>query len=486
MRKYYEDNEIDFGSSQYYWENNNPYAITKNFHGHIVTLGNEMFRHRTYQDHDLESTEFERFVFDSSHDYDEIRAFRKFIEHGQKFGCVNITNDECDHFDLLKSMYGSIAYIVFEDRSLDKEDPTKKKARHVFFLDEYDLCMLNFRIFMSDESYYGSILDKSISPLPISQMMQTGFPGNMKKKEKSASDILCEKLYRLGFVCNQNFYPTKDQYYSRKAKSVSTLDFLESSELMMLLCRTISSACKPNDNDDDADELRNLFYSCNIVGLGWLPCIFSKTTLNELDRYVLHILDKCGIVSELSKLSINESTPEYEPEIGTTKLLHVFTNGYEKKIPLYDVVEVDANRSFFPCIVKEKNGTHHLATKIDLVEDIPEVEIKKDNDIVNGSERVTAIAKYANGKKKSFSIDSFEMKGVSTDSYFFQSKFPNYKPKVKLVYEDSYDELPAFFNSAEDKNKYVISPSYFDNKTEYLTMPLKLRAYMTVSDRTTF
>ena len=133
--------------SPYYWENNNPAALVKANYGDLRTVGSESEEiHPKITD----KTDFESDVLNYS---SEIEFFRNFIEQGQKFGTVNVAECECSCFDLLKRMYGSFVYLVLEDRAFNLKDPRLKHKRHVLWFDEYHLCKINDREYISDSSF---------------------------------------------------------------------------------------------------------------------------------------------------------------------------------------------------------------------------------------------------------------------------------------------------------------------------------------------
>lgn len=293
----------DFGVSPFYWEQNNPSALIKTYHGHLDILGEE------YIGEDIENpqnrTDFEREILNTS---TEIYAFRCFTADGEHFGCMNLTNAECFHFELLKDMYGPLLYLVLENKILSKSDPRKKRRRHIIFFDECTLCLLNERYFMSADRYLGLI--------------------SLNKDTPTMFEKLQAKMFRNGFCISESTpteyavseYPTPEQYYSNENR-----EKLDSSDLISLLWKAIADS-----HIKDADKrfvgavgselgianFAHLIYNCAIVGFGWMPCLLAKKNLNELDRFVLEEFngkkDKNGIntFAWLSKLRTSKKSED--------------------------------------------------------------------------------------------------------------------------------------------------------------------------------
>ena len=331
----------DFGISPFYWEQNNPSALIKTYHGHLDILGEEYTG--VSFDNPVDRTDFEREILNTAA---EIHAFRFFAADGEHFGCMNLTNAECSHFELLKDMYGPLLYLVLENKMLNKSDPRKKRRRHVIFFDEYTLCLLNERYFTSADRYLGLI--------------------SLNKDTPTTFEKLQAKMFRNGFCISESTptgyaaskYPTPEQYYSNKNR-----EKLDSSDLISLLWKVIADS-HIKDADKRFDDVleaplavanfAHLIYNCAIVGFGWMPCLLAKKNLNELDRFVLEEFsgkkDKDGIntFAWLSKLRTSKKSEDEDALMayGSQKILIMekWVSKKESKIirlPLRKVLSVD-------------------------------------------------------------------------------------------------------------------------------------------------
>lgn len=304
----------DFGVSPFYWEQNNPSALFKNEHDRLA-----MF-YEDYSDDANEllqnTTDFETQIIGTPR---EIKVFRKFLADGKKFGCTNVSNAGCRHFSLLKEMYGSFVYLVFENKALDRNDPRLKHQRSVLFFDEYSLCIANIRFFKSNEEYFDLV--------------------SAEHGIVSSFERLMAKLFRNGFYLDdsnpwqyaEEKYPMPEYYYSNEKR-----EKLDSSDLVSLLWKAIA------DSRIDADTQY-------IVGFGWLPCLLAKEKLNELDRFVLE--EFYSKSSELfSKTRRTNAVSENFADVyGSQDLLEIETQMDDNRtkvveIPLRKVLSIEEKR----------------------------------------------------------------------------------------------------------------------------------------------
>ena len=321
--------DLDFCVSSYYWANNNPSALVKSLHGdeELKNIGYE-FNIRFFDKVSINKNDFEDSVFNT---LSEIQAFRNFVEYGQKFGCINITNGDSTHFNLLKQMYGSVIYLVLESRMLRKDDPAKKRTRYVVFFTEYGICCQSSVFFLSDANY--------LKHIEINNIKST------RNYSKSFSSIM-KKLYRNGFRKSisdlSSRMPTKEQFYSLKNR-----ERFNSSEMLIMLWKCILNGYY-NENSDFS------FYitTSNIIGFGWLPCLFAKDCMNEMDYCILHALEQSEVLNEinLSKKLSDDSSP-FKP--GTMRLISFDAFNKNGKfepmiIPLQNIIRITDDTKPFP------------------------------------------------------------------------------------------------------------------------------------------
>ena len=406
-----DDGDLYFIKSPFYWQNNNPSALAKTWHGFLRTVSRENYVESINQPQDR--TEFEAEIIQTNI---VIEDFRKFVDDGQKFGTINVTNADAEssYFEMLKRMYGSVAYIVFEEREYDRKDPAKKHERHVSFLTEYDLCVLNERYYHSDEAYYQAILEKVVPLIVTSSGQMKNQPNN---KETSMERTL-KKLYRNGFSlgCGHNEMeyaqtrcPTENEYFSNQKR-----EKLDSQDLMNLLWRFVCDAHR--DDGDPMKKRRTIMqdlayelYRANIIGFGWMPCLLAKRELNELDRCVLLLYEKSGIHNDLHKaahsVEIKDEDKPYAPP-GMHKIV-VFKNmEYDKfqpleRYPLDKIVKIE--RDVGRCQITDVNGKTIVTDYIELVDDIPQVDIKMSPEVPG---RYVVTGRYADGRCIKYEMDA--------------------------------------------------------------------------------
>lgn len=416
-----DDGDLYFVESPFYWQNSNPSALAKTWHGYLRTVGRENSSESAVAPED--KTEFESEIISTN---SVIEDFRKFISDGQKFGTISITNSDADStlFEMLKRMYGSVAYIVLEERVISADDPRKKHKRHIAFFSEYDLCALNERCYHADDSYYHAITVKRIPSIVTSS-------GQLRKQTvetESSMDLTRKKMYRNGFKClladiismevgksmySRYSYPTKEEYFSNKKR-----EQLGSQDMMNLLWKAISDIHREDAEDSIGapafkKKLANELYSANIVGFGWLPCLLAKKDLNELDRYVLHLYNKCGFHNDMHKAAQCEEQESHTAP-GSHKIL-VFKDMTNDKFhpieryPLDKIVKIDrASQGLYQIV--DVNGKEMLTNYIDFVDDIPQVDIKMSNG-VPGRYVVTGL--YADGRCIKYEMDEMDWKEQS-------------------------------------------------------------------------
>ena len=403
-----DDGDLYFVKSPFYWQNNNPSALAKTWHGFLRTVSCENYVESAEPQ---DKTEFESEIIQTNI---VIEDFRKFVDDGQKFGTINVTNADAEssYFEMLKRMYGSVAYIVFEEREYDRKDPAKKHERHVSFLTEYDLCVLNERYYHSDEAYYQAILEKVV-PLVVTS---SGQMKNQSNNKETSMERTLKKLYRNGFSLGcgyteteyaQTRCPTENEYFSNQKR-----EKLDSQDLMNLLWRIVCDAHR--DDGDPMKKRRTILqdlayelYRANIIGFGWMPCLVAKRELNELDRCVLHLYEKSGIHNDLHKAecSKNSGEKEYAPP-GTRKIV-VFKNmEYDKfqpleRYPLDKIVKIE--RDVGRCQITDVNGKKIVTDYIELVDDIPQVDIMVSNEV---PDRYVVTGRYADGRCIRYEMDA--------------------------------------------------------------------------------
>ena len=430
-----DDGDLYFVESPFYWQNSNSSALAKTWHGYLRTVGRENSSESAVAPED--KTEFESEIISTN---SVIKDFRKFISDGQKFGTINITNSDADStlFEMLKRMYGSVVYIVLEERAISADDPRKKHKRHVAFFSEYDLCALNERCYHADDSYYYAITEKRIPSIVTSS-------GQLRKQAvetESSMDLTRKKLYRNGFKClpvnlisvdigkgiYSNNYPTKEEYFSNKKR-----EQLGSQDMMNLLWKVISDIHREDAEDPIGREtfkkkLANELYSTNIVGFGWLPCLLAKKDLNELDRYVLHLYDKCGFHNDMHKAAQCEEQ-ESNTAPGSHKIL-VFKDMTNDKFhpteryPLDKIVKINRAPNGLYQIV-DVNGKEMLTDYVDLVDDIPQVDIKISPEI---SGKYVVTGRYADGRCIKYEMDERDWK---EHSYEIEKHIPGSLNAIK-------------------------------------------------------
>ena len=408
-----DDGDLYFVKSPFYWQNNNPSALAKTWHGYLRSIGHENYVESAEQPQNR--TEFEAEIIQTNI---VIEDFRKFVDDGQKFGTINVTNADAEssYFEMLKRMYGSVVYIVFEEREYNRKDPTKKHERHVSFLTEYDLCVLNERYYHSDESYYHGIIERTIP----SAITSTGQMKRQNECKETSFERTRKKLYRNGFSLGRgNNYveyaplrgPSENEYFSNQKR-----ERLDSQDLMNLLWRIICDAHK-DDGDPNLpkkntilEDLAYELYRANIIGFGWMPCLLAKRELNELDRCVLLLYEKSGIHNDLHKAAYSveikdEDKPCAPP--GTHQIL-VFKNKTHDKFqpieryPLDKVVKI-SRAELGQYRITDVNGQELLTDYIDLVDDIPQVDIAMSNEVPG---RYVVTGRYADGRCIKYEMDA--------------------------------------------------------------------------------
>lgn len=407
------DGDLDFTESPFYWQNCNPSALSKTWHGFLSIVGQENVD-KDYTD-PIDKTDFEVEVIKTNASIDD---FRKFLNDGQRFGTINITNAECQNFNMLKKMYGSVAYIVFEDRKFNEKDPRMKHDRHISFYTEYDLCMMNQRCFHSDKSYYRAITNK-ISPAVIAS---SGQMRNQSNNKETSLDKTRKKLYRNGFSLESRddnkwtysnpHHPTMDEYFSNKRT-----EHLDSQDMMNLLWLAIGDAHRDEARlrSEKPDINKNLafnLYHYNLIGFGWMPCLFAKQELNELDKCIIHMYEKSNLQNDIRRIE-NASKDQLEKSDippGMHKILMFKNmNGKESSskptdcLSLSKVSRIDCYVSRY--VITDIDGNKTMTDFIDLVDDIPKVEIQM-SPMTPGKYVVTG--RYADGRCIKYEMDANE------------------------------------------------------------------------------
>lgn len=486
------DDDLDFVESPFYWQNCNPSALTKTWHGFLSVVGNE--NDNNICDNPDDKTEFESEIIRTN---SSIEEFRQFIEDGQKFGTINITNAECSNFDLLKRMYGSVIYVVFEYRGFNKKDPRLKKGRHISFFTEHDLCILNPRLYCSDESYYQAISNKIVPSIITSS-------GQLRKQpndKETSLEKTRKKLYRNGFTLNspdnrrsyvKPHIPTREEYFSSK-----DVERLDSQDMMNLLWTAICDAHRddgnvPEERRNISENLAFYLYHFNIIGFGWMPCLFAKQELNELDKCILYMYEKSNLQNELNKLE-NGSEPvkKQEDPPGMHKVL-IFRNmngnvndkdgtfNPHEHLPLNKIAKID--RELGHCIITDVAGKKILTDFIDLVNDVPRIDIQMSPEIP-GQYIVTG--KYADGRclryemnelewrEHSYEIDQFipgsrqAIQNFNMKQAEFNGEISSHEYSTKLRWTKFKDEdLDDLIENVIDNTK----PSYI-KVPEYIKIP---------------
>lgn len=430
-----DDGDLYFVKSPFYWQNNNPSALAKTWHGYLRSVGHENYVESAEPQ---DKTEFETEIIQTNI---VIEDFRKFIDDGQKFGTINITNADAEssYFEMLKRMYGSVAYIVFEEREYDRKDPTKKHERHVSFLTEYDLCVLNERYFHSDESYYHGIFETIIPSIITS----SGQLKQQNERKEISFELTRKKLYRNGFSLGRSNSPTEyaplrcpteNEYFSNQKR-----EKLDSQDMMNLLWKIICDAhrddgdpTKPKQKRTILEDFAYELYRANIIGFGWMPCLLAKRELNELDKCVMYLYEKSVLHNELHKaahsLEINDEDKPYAIP-GTHQIL-VFKNKTHEKFqpieryPLDKVVKIRrAEHGYYR--ITDVNGEELLTDYIDLVDDVPQVDIMMSNEVPG---RYVVTGRYADGRCIKYEMDESEWK---EHSYEIEKHIPGSLNAIK-------------------------------------------------------
>lgn len=440
-----DDGDLYFVESPFYWQNSNPSALAKTWNGYLRTVGCENSSESA--DAPEDKTEFESEIIGTNA---AIEDFRKFISDGQKFGTINITNSDADStlFEMLKRMYGSIAYVVLEERAISADDPRKKHKRRAAFFSEYDLCALNERCYRTDDSYYYAITEKRIPSIVTS----SGQLSKQAVETESSMDLTRKKMYRNGFKCLQTdqdkgIYsryscPTKEEYLSNQKR-----EQLGSQDMMNLLWKVISDihpeyAEDPIGRDTFKKKLANELYSANIVGFGWLPCLFAKKDLNELDRYVLYLYDKCGFHNDMHKAAQCEEQESHTAP-GSHKIL-VFKDMSNDKFhpteryPLDKIVKINRAPHGLYQIV-DVNGKEMLTDYVDLVDDIPQVDIKISPEIPG---KYIVTGRYADGRCIKYEMDERDWK---EHSYEIEKYIPGSLNAIKAYNLKQMSDNGEFF-----------------------------------------
>jgi len=377
-------NEADFFVSPYYWENNNPSALVKTHGGIFHSAGEELFGFRATS---TSSSDFEIHVLSNSV---EVFSFRKFLEDGQKFGTINITNAECGNFRMLKEMYGSFMYVIFEDRKRNSENPTLRPLRHVEFFSEYQLCLLNKHDWFSEDAYYLSISNgdnvvyNGVSILP-----------NTWAETRA-------KLFRNGFYTtsineisySEEHFPSKEEYYGNNKR-----EKLNSNDLVNLLWKAL---CYLHENDIETTKptmensaesymeklrvgLATSCCTCNVVGFGWLPCLFAKSELNEADKYVLLMFERRNVLDDefdkKKNISNDNKQRKSKPANKIVEMRNIVSKREEHvlKFPLQEIVSIKQDPETNVYTVIDKDGKTHTANSVELQDNKPIYKITSDS-----------------------------------------------------------------------------------------------------------
>ena len=490
-----DDGDLYFVESPFYWQNSNPSAIAKTWHGFLKTIGNENVNE--IKEVPENQTEFESEIISTN---SAIEAFRKFVSDGQKFGTISITNSDADStmFEMLKRMYGSIVYVVFEKREIPSDDPRKKHERSVMFFSDYDLCALNERYYYTDDSYYYAITENRMQSATSSWQLHQ----QLSKTEYSC-DRTRKKMYRNGFrlmlanageeTYGKNSCPTKEEYFSNQKR-----EQFDSQDLMNLLWRAI---CESHREDTDATDnsvlqykIARELYCSNIIGFGWMPCLLAKKDLNELDKYILYLYDKCSFHNDMHKAEHSAANNEEKPHatLGTRKIL-VFENKTHDKFhpieryPLDKVVKI-SREVFGQYRITDVNGTELLTDYINFVDDIPQVDIRMSTKVPG---RYVVVGRYADCRCIKYEMDEREWK---EHSYEIEKYIPGSLNAIKaynlkqalnngeLSFSNSYS-IPLKWKDTEKWDNIKVSDYYLSPK-DIIYQQLPLPKYTYVSNGT--
>ena len=207
-----------------------------------------------------------------------------------RFGTINVTNGDVEDkdFKFLERLYGDLTYIVFEDRRLSSDNPQLKRHRHITFISDWQLCCLNAYLFLNAYSY-GYTLD-----VPDSW------------------NSTLRKLYRNGFVLDGNHIriaPSIEAYYRNGNRERLTLQ-----DRVNLLWKFINDSyynfAAQINNPGIEQHLAYFLFRSNIIGFGWMPCLFAKSKLNELDKCVMHMFKTTCVYDKFNLLE-NQKTVTY-------------------------------------------------------------------------------------------------------------------------------------------------------------------------------
>ena len=359
-KKYFDytpsDEELYFVESPYYWVENNPSALVKVSHGYLRLIGNEVCQNR---DPNSTSDNVPNYFGHDILTGSEVAPFAEFFQNGIKYGTINVSNAESDNFEMLKRMYGSVVYIVLESRSVCLNNPRLKHSRCILFYTEAALCSMNSKYLLSDEGYFKSIRESD--------------------SRKTSLDRTREKLYRNGFrLCNGGAYyqyPTESEFWTIKDR-----EKLNSEDLINLLWKAVSDA-HPDEgrlNSDPSAKERLAFqlFRSNIIGFGWLPCLFAKSSLNELDRCIIHLYERGNIHNVTDKLMWNfgeQCKKVKSDESGKRAQVVVFrgADGKVNKLPLNKVIKIDDSSSKFKITMSD--GKTIESDICELADDYPEI-----------------------------------------------------------------------------------------------------------------
>lgn len=354
--------------SDHYWEQNNPSALCVKYDtDNLYTIGHEQWPEGPPMVVDEETyfTEFEKNVFDN---YQNRFIFHEFIQHGIKHDCINLTSGE-NNFELYKKLYGNKLYVVLESRAISYKDPSLKRSRWCIFLDEYLLALMNSKFFISDDHFVQNI-------------------AKSKELHTAKFEYVWTKLYRCGFrysvkkdrINYRHRFPTAKEYYSHKYH-----EDLSPKELGFLLFRALTEVNLIHDYQQTLlDPIPFAMISTsNIIGIGWLPALFSKTELNELDRFVLGSYENGSnyrterlvyeLEDEIPRLLNSQKYCEPIPPLIKCKYFSYFSKKLKKRIniPLEDIKKItdkyDDDVSFYrKTIVTLMNGDKFTVERYDL------------------------------------------------------------------------------------------------------------------------
>jgi len=372
--------------SPYYWENVNPSALMKCHYGELVTVGSEFDDSKITPHDESEYSEFEQAILNNA--TREAIPFRNFIEDGQKFGTVNVTSSGSACFELLKKLYGSFIYIVFEERAFRQNDPRLKHIRHVLIYDEYFLSVESTKWHLSDSAIFNYMTGSKNRPTPTFLSTQM-------------------KLFRNGFCVGYRI-PTRKEYYSD-----SKINRLDSSDIANLFWIIFCSIHRDESLKSDKQTLAWHAYHCNVVGFGWLPCLLAKKNMNELDLMIKKGLEDNSFSSVFADIvgaakHVENQKENCEP-YGSTKLLCIksLSNESQKFIPLRKVESIKTKINESGDLYYEVTDADHKIWigDLELVDDAPVFSMKETPD---GTVYVSQ--KYLSGRNVICEINNINIK----------------------------------------------------------------------------